>query len=185
MQKTKSQTEEIATVKPTATTMRIYQMSATFDSREDRIRLRISTQCKNELIFWFTRRFTHALLPKLQDLEQKETLKSAPTAQKLMGDEGKVLAQKTHRKQVLEETDFKTPYKEIDHSSHETQDNMLVVEMNITPQTDKSYVVRFADENSKRVKEGAEVSAYSISFNEKMFVSLVHLLETQSKAAKW
>lgn len=172
-------------MKSATAAMRIYQMSASYDSRQDRIRLRISTHCKNELIFWFTRRLTQALLPKLQQMETKGSLKSAPTAEKLLGEKGKSLAQQTLRKQVLSETDFETPYREVTHASTQTQDDLLVVEVNITPQSDNSYTVRFADENSKQVAKGAEVTAYSIAYTEKMFISLIHLLEVQSKAAQW
>lgn len=172
-------------MKSATAAMRIYQMSASYDSRQDRIRLRISTRCKNELVFWLTRRLTLALLPKLQQMEAKESLKSAPTTEKLIGEKGKSLAQQTFRKQVLSETDFETPYKEVAHASTQTQDDLLVVEVNITPQSDNSYTVRFADENSKQVATGAEVTAYSIAFTEKMFVSLIHLLEVQSEAAAW
>lgn len=172
-------------MKSATAAMRIYQMSAAYDSRQDRIRLRISTRCKNELTFWFTRRLTQALLPKLQQVEAKGSLKSAPTAEKLLGEEGKSLAQQVFRKQVLSETDFETPYKEVEHASAQTQDDLLVVEVNITPQSDNSYTVRFANENSKQIAKGAEVTAYSIAYTEKMFVSLIHLLETQNKTAQW
>lgn len=169
----------------TNTAMGIYQMSTSYDFKEDRIRLRVSTSCKNELVLWFTRRMTLALLPQLQQIEENNALKGAPTTEKLLGNEGKKVAQKSHRKTLLAETDFDTPYKEREEAHEASQDSLLVVEVNITSMKDKSYIVRFADAKSKEVADGADVNAYSLSFKEKMFVSFIHLLETQLKAAKW
>lgn len=88
--------------------MNIHQLSVSFDERQDRLLLRLSTQDHEEFRFWLTRRMTARLLPVVEqsvarlEASQPGVAAPDPSAQQMLSE--------LKRDAFLQKADFSTPF---------------------------------------------------------------------------
>lgn len=88
--------------------MNIHQLSVSFDERQDRLLLRLSTQTHEEFRFWLTRRMTSRLLPALeqcvvrQEASQPGVAAPDPGTQQMLSE--------LKRDAFMQQADFSTPF---------------------------------------------------------------------------
>jgi len=88
--------------------MNIHQLSVSFDERQDRLLLRLSTQAREEFRFWITRRMTSRLLPILeqcvvrQEASQPGVTATDPNTQQMLSE--------LKRDAFMQQADFSTPF---------------------------------------------------------------------------
>lgn len=88
--------------------MNIHQLSVSFDERQDRLLLRLSTQAHEEFRFWLTRRMTSRLLPTLEkcvvrlEASQPGVAAPDPGSQQMLSE--------LKRDAFMQKADFSTPF---------------------------------------------------------------------------
>ena len=88
--------------------MAIHQLSLSYDDKQDRLLLRVSTQAAEEFRFWLTRRMTERLTPALQQAVQR--LDAQQPGLVAPDERSRQLVSDFRHDDIIRHADFRTPY---------------------------------------------------------------------------
>ena len=88
--------------------MGIHQLSLSYDDKQDRLLLRVSTQASGEFRFWLTRRMTERLSPALQQAVQR--LDAQQPGLVAPDERSRQLVSDFRHDDIIRHADFRTPY---------------------------------------------------------------------------
>ena len=87
--------------------MGIHQLSLSYDDKQDRLLLRVSTQDAEEFRFWLTRRMSERLGPALQQAVQRlDALQPGLVA---ADERSRQLVSDVRHDDIIRQADFRTP----------------------------------------------------------------------------
>jgi hypothetical protein len=159
--------------------MNIHQLSVIYVEEQDRILVRFNTSEGEELRLWLTRRMLARVYEPMQEavghLEARKTQLSDGSAVNR-----RMLAE-LKRAEVLEKSDFSTPYK--GHSGELPLGILpvLVTQMSMSVQDNRQLKISFEE----RLPEQEEVRAFEVSMESPMLHGFMHLLESAMGKAQW
>ena len=158
--------------------MKIHQMSAQYDSTEDRMLLRINTSEALEYRLWLTRRLVLGWLPQLPKVLSEQLALVAPMETPLLSDRDKDVFAALKKETYMSRSDFSTPYKtpEGEHDSP-----LVVTEIRCT--TQKNGNTRFVFQD-KRPSHGTEHNI-EMMLTPQMTQALIHLLTEALNQTNW
>ncbi len=121
--------------------MRLHQLSATYNSYEDRIKLSINTLEGQQLGLWLTRRFLLRLLPQLQKHDRllAEGGTEANAAAQSHSPEARLMLAELRRENALKKSDFESAYQpmaEVDGHS-----DLLITKLNMSHRREKDGLI--------------------------------------------
>jgi hypothetical protein len=160
--------------------MQIHQLSLTYDEIEDRILLRVNTTDESEALFWFTRRMTFHILPTLPQVLAEQMALTAPMNTPVHSELVKGLFGELMGQELLQRSDFSTPYKSAIHSLTEGRP-LLVTEIHLETQKNGHTLCvlseRPADPQLKR--------SFQLHLTPQLLRGLLHLLEEVLPKSGW
>ena len=157
--------------------MKIHQLSASHDDRQDRLLLRLNTQDSQEFRFWLTRRMVARLLPaighSLVKLEAAQPGVAAADAhsQRILTD--------MKREAFLQKADFTTPYTSKPGPYPLGSEPMLVTDAQLSLQPNGSLQVVFQEKN------GNSSQSCHLNLQAPLVHGLIHLLHQTITKADW
>jgi hypothetical protein len=155
--------------------MNIHQLSVVYVDEQDRILLRFNTSAGEELSLWLTRRMLSRVMEPLQDavchLEARKTPLSDRSAatRRLLAD--------LKRAEVLENSDFSTPYH--GRSGEIPTGALLVTQMSMAVQSNRQLLVTFEEHLAQQTR------SLQLSMESSMLHGFIHLLELAMRQAQW
>ena len=167
--------------------MRIHQLNLTYDPDQDRLIARINTNTGLELRLWLTRRLTIGFLPLLRKLTDEQgtradALAAANGAPRAPADpKVRELLNEFKKDAALQQSDFKTPFKESAESAATGDSPILVSEITVTPLTNAHLQVKF----SGKVAGVAQKRDVQIDLDERLMHGFLHLLEKSYVNSQW
>lgn len=167
--------------------MRIHQLNLQYEADQDRLIVRINTTTGLEIRLWLTRRLTIGFLPLLRKLTDEQLVRAdalaaaagvprAPTDPKL-----REFLNEFKKDAALQQSDFKTPFKESAGAPATGDDPMLVAEISLTPLANAHLQVKF----SGLMKGSTEKRNVQIDLDEKLMHGFLHLLEKSYVNSQW
>ncbi len=167
--------------------MNIHQLSVNYVQEHDRILLRINSSTGEELRLWFTRRLTLNLWPMLTRIVTEETVKQEAVKQPGLApvisadEETRKMVAEFKKEENLQNSDFKTPYKDQPAALPLGPDPLLVTEMNIAPLPNGQLQLSF----SEKLPGVQNPRGFQVSLETQMTHGLVHLLERALQTSLW
>lgn len=159
--------------------MNIHQLSVIYVEEQDRILVRLNTGEGEELRLWLTRRMLARVHEPLQDavghLEERKTPMSDSSAVNR-----RMLAE-LKRAEVLEKSDFSTPYKSAPSEFPLGTQPLLVTQMSMSVQDNRQLQIAFEE----RLPQQAEVRGFQVAMESAMLHGFMHLLESAIAKAQW
>ena len=148
---------------------------------------RINSTTGLEIRLWLTRRLTIGFLPLLRKLTDEQIARAdalaaaagaprAPSDPKL-----REFLNEFKKDAALQQSDFKTPFKESTDAPATGADPMLVAEIALTPLANAHLQVKF----SGTVKGSAEKRDVQIDLDDKLMHGFLHLLEKSYVNSQW
>ena len=167
--------------------MRIHQLNLKYEPDQDRLIARINSTSGLEIRLWLTRRLTLGFLPLLRRLTDEQIVRAdalataagaprAPSDPKL-----REFLNEFKKDAALQQSDFKTPFKESTDAPATGDDPMLVAEIALTPLANAHLQVKF----SGKVKGSTEKRDVQIDLDEKLMHGFLHLLEKSYVNSQW
>jgi hypothetical protein len=159
--------------------MNIHQLSVIYVEEQDRILVRFNTSAGEELRLWLTRRMLMRVYEPMQEavghLEARKTqLSDGSAANRRMLAELK-------RAEVLEKSDFSTPYKQQSNELPLGTLPVLVTQMSMSVLDNRQLKIAFEE----RLPEQEQVRAFEVSMESAMLHGFMHLLESAMAKAQW
>ena len=167
--------------------MRIHQLNLKYEPDQDRLIARINSTSGLEIRLWLTRRLTLGFLPLLRRLTDEQIVRAdalaaaagaprAPSDPKL-----REFLNEFKKDAALQQSDFKTPFKESTGAPATGDDPMLVAEIALTPLANAHLQVKF----SGTVKGATEKRDVQIDLDDKLMHGFLHLLEKSYVNSQW
>jgi len=148
--------------------MQLHQISAQYDTAQDRVLLRISTRDAREYRLWLTRRLTGMLWQGLFKLLERG-------AQRQVSPEAQQALLEFQREQALAQSDFSQPFA-ADALNPAQAEPLLVQRVNMRRRSDGFYTLLFSPQGG----EGLQ-----IQLPESMVHALAKLLADMVRRADW
>lgn len=150
---------------------KIEQIQIKFVAVEDRLLLRVSSSDAQEFQFWMTRRFVKLIWPALVDSLKRSSRIHTQTSPAVKQE----LLEFEHSKAV-NDSDFKTPYREKQRSNPLGTEPLLLSKMQIRRSEDGSMVLAISPQ------QGAGID---LAVNDGLLHSLVELIGNGARIADW
>jgi hypothetical protein len=165
--------------------VKIHQFNVGYLADQDRVLVRVNTSTGLEFRLWFTRRLTIGLLPLLRKVSAEQVqrhLAVAPQNASLAAKDPKVreMLGEFEKEQVLQQADFKTPYKAPDPASL-AQEPLLVTEVQVKPLANGQVEMNFG---AKLLAPGKKPEL-KIALDHQLMHGLLHLLEKTFAESRW
>ncbi len=167
--------------------MRIHQLNLKYEADQDRLMARINTVSGLEIRLWLTRRLTMGFLPLLRRLTDEQIAR----ADSLAASDGSLrtpsdpkvreFLNEFKKDAALQQSDFKTPFKESADGAATGDDPMLVSEIALTPLANAHLQVKF----SGKVKGSPEKRDVQIDLDDRLMHGFLHLLEKSYVNSQW
>ena len=159
--------------------MNLHQLNLSFDARQDRLLLRISTTDQQEFRFWLTRRLVCRIWPRLVS-----TLQAAPVLPAATAPAAAASAKTAPRPELLEfrhaaavqQADFATPYSSEDKKPVLSSEPLLVSQFGLRNTGLDRYEMTLASEGGPSV---------SLQLAAGLLHGLTKLLQDAVKSAEW
>ena len=167
--------------------MRIHQLNLKYEPNQDRLMARINTTTGLEIRLWLTRRLTIGFLPLLRRLTDEQialadaltTAAGAPPTPS--NPKVREFLNEFKKDEVLQKSDFKTPFKESADGAADAEEPMLVSEIALTPLANAHLQVKF----SGRVTGSPRSRDVQIDLDGKLMHGFLHLLEKSYVNSQW
>ena len=159
--------------------MNIHQLSALYVEEQDRILLRFNTSEGEELRLWLTRRMLARVWEPLREavvhLEAKDNPLSdrSATTQRMLAD--------LRRAEVLQQSDFATPFKGESAKLPLGSDPLVVTQMNMTVQDHQHLQIGFEE----RLAQQQEARGFQVAMEPALLHGFMHLLEAALTKSQW
>ena len=165
--------------------MNIHQLNVGYIADQDRMLVRVNTSTSQEFRLWFTRRLTIGLLPVLRKVsadQVQRNLAAEPQNSGLAAKDPKVreLLGEFEKEQVLQQADFKTPYKAPD-PANPAPEPLLVTEVQVKPLANGPVEMNFGAKSQAQGKR----PELKLALDHKLMHGLLHLLEKTFAESKW
>ncbi len=165
--------------------MKIHQLNVGYLADQDRLLVRVNTSTGLEFRLWFTRRLTIGLLPVLRKVSADQVQRSLavePQSSGLAAKDPKVreMLGEFEKEQVLQQADFKTPYKAPD-PANPAQEPLLVTDVQVKPLANGQVEMNFG---AKLQVEGKRPEL-KMALDHKLMHGLLHLLEKSFAESGW
>lgn len=165
--------------------MKIHQLNVGYLADQDRLLVRVNTSTGLEFRLWFTRRLTIGLLPVLRKVSADQVQRSlavVPQSSGLAAKDPKVreMLGEFEKEQVLQQADFKTPYKAPD-PANPAQEPLLVTDVQVKPLANGQVEMNFG---AKLQVEGKRPEL-KMALDHKLMHGLLHLLEKSFAESGW
>lgn len=167
--------------------MNIHQLSVNYLQEQDRILARINTTDGAELRLWLTRRLTLGLMPLLRKIvvehtAKQESTKSPHLSPKVAADfHTKAMLAEFKKEEVLQQSDFKTPFKDQPGLLPLGAEPLLVTEVKVTPLASGQLQIAFCE----KLPEVANARSFQIALEANLIHGFVHLLEKALVNSRW
>lgn len=167
--------------------MDIRQLSIRYRQDHDRILLDINTAADTEVQVWLTRRMVLRLWPLLNRVVI-EHFAIPPDAQTdgfvdlaAMDTPSKTVLAYSKREEVLQNTDFNTPYR-FGAAQHPLGDNpLLVTEISLTPLDNGQLKLNF----SEKLEDPASERAFQMDLSAELVFAVIKLMENALEQSHW
>ena len=167
--------------------MRIHQLNLKYEPDQDRLIARINTTTGLEIRLWLTRRLTIGFLPLMRKLTDAQIARADALADAAGRPSGasdpkvRELLNEFKKDAALQQSDFKTPFKESAGAPATGDDPLLVSEIAITPLANAHLQVKF----SGKAAGSAEKRDVQIDLDERLMHGFLHLLEKSFFNSQW
>ena len=155
--------------------MGIHQLSLSYDDKQDRLLLRVSTQDAEEFRFWLTRRMTERLGPALQQAVQR--LDAQQPGLVAADERSRQLVSDFRHDDIIRHADFRTPYSP-QTSLPLGETPMLLTDVNMRLQGQELHLELM--EQSDQAKRQCEMQ-----LNSQLLHGWLHLMAQVSQQALW
>ncbi len=159
--------------------MHIHQFQASYQLEHDRILVRLNTTDGQEQRIWFTRRMMMGLFPHMEKMTARLALPQA-TPVGHDGSAGKAVSD-FHRQEVLEKTDFATPFQSVQPMLVANDAPLLVTSVQVTPHNKESLTLKF----DEAIAGTDQVRSMEINMGATIMLGLMHVLGMALKASGW
>ncbi|MDI9336602.1 MAG: hypothetical protein QM520_06210, partial [Gammaproteobacteria bacterium] len=155
------------------------QISLSYEVSEDRLLLRVNTNQKTEYRIWLTRRLVLEFVPQLQKIAENTITASAPVGTSFVDQESKKMYAEFKKQEILEKSDFKTPF---DSSSTSIFGDhpLLLTEIHINALGKGNFTLKLCEKLLGKAERSFEVTVY-IS----MIQAIIHLLGQATQGCQW
>lgn len=170
--------------------MNIHQLSINYLQEHDRILVRINTIELAELRLWFTRRLTLGFAPLLNRIVAKhvssqEAIKSAHISPTATADTStQHLLAEFKKQELLQQSDFKTPFKDQPSQLPLGAEPLLVTEVNVTPLASGQLQMVFSEKLPDQAP-GSKPRSFKIALEANLTHGFVHLLDKAIGVSLW
>ena len=159
--------------------MNIHQLSVIYVDEQDRILVRFNTSEGDELRLWLTRRMVSRVWEPLRNavaqLEARKTplSDSSEVTRRMLTD--------LRRAEVLQQSDFATPFKDESSKLPLGAEPLVVTQMNMSLQDQRHLQIGFEE----RLPQQPEPRGVQVAMESAMLHGFVHLLETAIGKSQW
>ncbi len=159
--------------------MNIHQLSVIYVDEQDRILVRFNTNEGEELRLWLTRRMVSRVWEPLREavghLESKKTPlpDSSESTRRMLTD--------LRRAEVLQQSDFATPFKDESVKLPLGSEPLVVTQMNLSVQDHKHLQIGFEE----RLPQQEEARGFQVAMESTMLHGFVHLLAAALTKSQW
>ncbi len=147
------------------------QLNVSYVNAEDRLLLKVSTSDNEEYRVWCTRRFTRALLDRLEETFQEEMPSSAAVPEPARRE----VARMQHQQSVNEES-FRQPYQAEPSGYPLGEDGLLVTSLKYTQQADNTLQLFLGDNKGVGI---------TLNLSEHLKHQLYELFARATEKAEW
>ena len=151
--------------------MNLHQLNLTFDAKQDRLLLKVSTTSEQEFRFWLTRRLVQRawapLVTKLQQAGAQAPMAATPLASAPL---------EFRHAAAVQQADFKTPYAAEGKTPAVSPDALLVTQFSLQTLAAERYEMTLTADTGLRV---------SVKLAAPVLHGLVKLLQDASRSADW
>lgn len=167
--------------------MDIHQLSVNYQQEQDRILMRINTTAGEELRLWFTRRLSLGLLPLLgkivaDQVAKLEAAKPGHISPSATADaQTKQMLVEFKRQELLQKSDFATPYKELPNKLPLGSEPLLVTEVNVTPLPTGQLQLKF----NEKIPGQDMPRGFQVSLEQNLVHGFLHLLNKAVDTSQW
>ena len=155
--------------------MGIHQLSLSYDDKQDRLLLRVSTQASEEFRFWLTRRMTERLSPALQQAVQR--LDAQQPGLVAPDERSRQLVSDFRHDDIIRHADFRTPY-----TPQTTlplgESPMLLTDVNMRLQG-QELLMELVDQSGPAKRQ------CEMQLNSQLLHGWLHLMAQVSQQARW
>ena len=159
--------------------MDIRQLSVTYVDEHDRILVRFNTSAEEELRLWLTRRMLSRVWEPLQ--EAVAQLESRKTPLTDSSEASRRMLTELRRAEVLQQSDFATPFKDESAKLPLGSEPLTVTQMNMSVQDPGHLQIGFEE----RLPLQQEGRGFQVAMESAMLHGFVHLLEAALLKAEW
>jgi hypothetical protein len=163
--------------------MNIHQVSVNYAQEQDRILARISTTSGEELRLWLTRRLSLGFLPLLKKIvaEQVTRTETAKASVVVPNDEAKQVLADFKREELLQKSDFSTPYQPQAKALPLGPKPLLVTEVKVTPLPGGQLQIGF----NEKLPAPAQPRGFQVLLEPQLTHGFLHLYEKAVEQAQW
>jgi hypothetical protein len=167
--------------------MRIHQLNLRYEPDQDRLIARINTTAGLEIRLWLTRRLTIGFLPLMRKLTDEQIARAdalasaAGSAGTASDPKVREILNEFKKDAALQQSDFKTPFKESTEGAATGEDPMLVSEIAVTPMANAHLQVKFLG----KLAGSSEKREVQIDLDERLMHGFLHLLEKSFVNSQW
>lgn len=158
--------------------MQIHQFNVSYNDRQDRLLLRVSTQSGEEYRFWLTRRLTLRLMPALQETvarleaSQPQMVANDAASRQILTD--------LKRDSFLQNADFETPY----------ADQARLLPLGESPMLVSDVEFRFHGSLVQLTLQdkgtaAAQLQSCQLNLPASLLHGLIHLMQQAATKAEW
>ena len=159
--------------------MNIHQLSVAYVDEQDRILVRFNTRAGEELRLWLTRRMVSRVWSPLQ--ESVGHLESRKTPLSDRSEASRRLLTDLRRAEVLQQSDFATPFKDESAKLPLGSEPLVVTQMNLSVQDPRHLQIGFEE----RLPQQQEARGFKVAMESAMLHGFVHLLEAALTKSQW
>ncbi len=167
--------------------MDIHQLSVNYQQEQDRILMRINTTAGEELRLWFTRRLSLHLLPLLgkivaDQVAKLDAVKPGHISPSATADaQTRQMLVEFKREELLQKSDFATPYKELPNKLPLGSKPLLVTEVNVTPLPTGQLQLKF----NEKIPGQDTPRGFQVSLEQNLVHGFLHLLNKAVDTSQW
>ncbi len=159
--------------------MNIHQLSVIYVDEQDRILVRFNTIDGEELRLWLTRRMLLRVWEPLQEVVGQLEARRTPLSDG--SEESRRMLSELRRAEVLQRSDFATPFKCESTKLPLGSEPLIVTQVNMTMQVHGHLQVGFEE----RLPRQPEVRGFQVAMESTMLHGFVHLLEAALTKSQW
>ncbi len=167
--------------------MNIHQLSVNYIQEQDRILMRINTTADDELRLWFTRRLSLGLLPLLGKIvadhtAKLEAIKPGHISLSAAADaQTRQMLTEFKRAELLQKSDFATPFKEVPSKLPLGTEPLLVTEVSVTPLPTGQLQLKF----NETIPGATAPRGFQVSLEQNLVHGFLHLLDKAVETSLW